>query len=112
MKVPPVKIASPIRFKRVPEPLSSVPLVRVTVFAKLCVLPAPRFRVPPVPLIVSLDALTSLAKVAVPPVLAMVMVALLLNPAMLCVPVPVRVRLGTPVKAPEFTKLPLREMTE
>ena len=66
------------------DPPASVPAVLVQVPLKVCVNPeAPRFNVPPVPLIIRLVPITPPVKVAVPPVLLIVIRPAVAKPSML-----------------------------
>ena len=108
--VPPHAVVLDLLTFNVLEPPFNVPLVRVITSEKLCVNPTPRFRVPPVPLIVNLAPFTLPANVAVPPDLVIEILPVVVKPAMLCdaiVPVIViedELAVNTPV--PFFVKLP------
>ena len=86
----------------------SVPAVRVTFPVKLCVSPAPKSSVPPVPLIVNPPPFTLPVNVAVPAVFVIETRPVVVKPAMLCEAIVLAMTIGEAlaVKMPLLTKLP------
>ena len=95
---------------RILLPPFNVPAVRVTIPVKVWVSAVPRFKVPPVPLMVSGPPLTLPCKVAVPEVLVNVTLPVVVKPAIDCVDtVPAIVIPPDPlVKVPALIKSPSR----
>ena len=93
---------------RMLDPRFSVPAVLVSVPVNVCVNPAPRFSVPPEPLIVNAPPLTLPVNVAVPAVFVIDTVPVVVKPSMFCADaVPVNVMAALPaVNVPLFMKSP------
>ena len=107
LSVPPESVTPPPMFKVLVVPALSVPAVTVTAPEIVCTRLVPMLRVPPEPLAVSEAADTGSFSVAVPPVFVDVTLPVVVNPSMLCVPVPAKVIAEAfPTNVPLFTKLP------
>ena len=106
VKVPVEPVISGIL--RVLDPPCSVPLLLVQFPVKVCTRPAPRFRVPPSPLVVRDPPLTFPVRVAVPAVFIMVTVPVVVKSSIFwaaVVPSMITVELPA-VKVPELIKSP------
>ena len=94
---------------KVLEPPFNVPAVLVHVPEKVCVNPEPKFKVPPVPLIVNPAPFMFPVKVAVPPVFVMEIKPVVVKPFTDWLAVPESVIPPEPlVIVPLFTKLPVK----
>ncbi len=108
VNVPAVLVVVPPIFSVLELPRSA-PLVLVQAPVKVCVKPAPRFRVPPEPLNVKAPPLTLPVNVAVPAVLVMDTVPVVVKLPMLCVAVPAIVTPPEPLVVPPLLiRLPFK----
>ena len=109
VKVPPdpeTTVGATVKLRVLDAP-SRVPAVLVQVPEKVWIHPAPRFRVPPFPLIVRPPPLTGPVRVAMAPVLVIETTPVVEKPAILCVPVPLIVTgEALAVIVPLLTKFP------
>ena len=90
------------------EPPFKLPAVRVTIPEKVWVKPAPRFNVPPLPLIVKAAPFTLPVNVAVPELFDIVTVPVVVNALMLWVAVPPRVTPPEPLVVPALARSPFK----